>query len=108
MGWCVEMYIAVLLYEALSESADLQPLYREDFVLIMATSEEEAGSRAASHGRGQETSYKNELGEVIRWSLKAVVDVAAVFDDISEGGEIYARHFSDYDSYHRVAVDPDL
>ncbi|HEX5745004.1 MAG TPA: DUF4288 domain-containing protein [Archangium sp.] len=96
-----QLYIAVLLYESTSESGGKKPLYEESFVLIQATSEEEARARAADHARRQEARYENAEGEHIRYSLKHVVDVSPVLDgDLKDGAELYARHFRDYGAYH--------
>ncbi|NUS42461.1 MAG: DUF4288 domain-containing protein [Mycobacteriaceae bacterium] len=101
------MYVAVLLSEASSDAADHEPLFQESFVLLAAESLEEARENAVMHGRGQETSYRNEDGERITWRLRTVVDVNEVLDpELADGAEIYARHFRDYDSY--AAFEPML
>ncbi|MDZ8186838.1 MAG: DUF4288 domain-containing protein [Nostoc sp. ChiSLP02] len=97
-------YIAVILYESSSDALNYQPLYQECFVLIKATSLEKAKEKAVTYGKKQEVSYKNEEGETITWSLKQVIDVNSVlyddFDSASNGLDLYARHFRNYEAYH--------
>lgn len=42
--------------------------------------------------------------ETIIWSLKKVIDVNSVLDDgfefASDGVDLYARHFRNYEAYH--------
>jgi hypothetical protein len=94
------MYVAVLLFEASGDAAGRAPLFQESFVLLAADSPAEAREHAVSHGRGRETSYRNEDGEPVTWRLRTVVDVNEVLDpELGDGAEVYARHFRDYDAY---------
>jgi hypothetical protein len=94
------MYVAVLLTEATSEAAGHEPLYAEDFVLLSADNEEEARAKALARGKAQETSYRNENGELISWKLLHVVDVNEVLDTpLHDGADLYSRHFRDYRAY---------
>ncbi|WP_420759278.1 DUF4288 domain-containing protein [Nostoc sp. CALU 546] len=97
-------YIAVVLYESSSNAPDYQPLYQECFVLLKASSLEKAQEKARIYAKKEEVSYKNEDGETITWSLKQVVDVNSVlyddFDSTSDGVDLYARHFRNYEAYH--------
>jgi hypothetical protein len=71
-------------------------------VLVRAASVEEAAERAHALGEGAQTSYRNEAGEAITWTLKRVVDVSDAVDDVlDDGATVYARHFRDYDAYAR-------
>lgn len=93
-------YIAVILYETSSTALEYKPLYQECFVLIKATSFEEANEKALIQGRGQEGSYQNDRNETITWFLKQVVDVNSVlYDGFEDGTELYARHFRNYEAY---------
>ena len=93
-------YIAIALYESTSSHPEQRRLYEECFVLIKATSLEEAKDKAWELGRRQEHSYKNEAGSTIAWSLKHIVDVASVLDEgFEDGTELYARHFRNYEAY---------
>jgi len=95
------LFIAVLLYEARAKDGSQAPLYQESFVLLRATSEDEARKLAAAHGQQQQTSYTSAEGATIQWSLKHVVDVSPALDEeLEHGAELYARHFRNYDAYH--------
>jgi hypothetical protein len=93
-------YMAVILSEAQSDVPDYEPLYEESFVLIAASSEDEAREKAAIHTQGQLSSYQNEFGETITWVMKQIVDVSPVLTDtIEDGSELYVRHFRNYQAY---------
>jgi len=93
-------YIAVILYESSSSASEYKPLYEECFVLIKATSLEEANEKALIYAREQEGSCQNEYNDTITWSLKQVVDVNSVlYDKFDDGTELYARHFRSYEAY---------
>lgn len=94
------LYIAVILYESASDAPNYQPLYQESFILLKATSLEEAEAKALAYGTQEQVSYQNENQETIRWSLKQVIDVNSVLDDeLDDGSELYARHFRNYEAY---------
>lgn len=93
-------YMAVILYEAQSDAPDYKPLYEESFVLIGASTEDEAREKAAIHVQGQLSSYQNEFGETITWVVKQIVDVSPVLTStIEDGSELYTRHFRNYQAY---------
>ncbi len=94
------LYIAIIIYESSSNSPDYKPLYQESFVLIKATSLEEAKEKALIHALQQQGSYQNENNDTITWSLKQIVDVNSVlYDGLDNGTELYARHFRNYEAY---------
>lgn len=97
-------YIAVVLFESSSNVADCKPLYEECFVLIKASSLEEAKEKTLAYSHGQEVSYQNENQETITWSLKQIVDINSVLYDefnnnLNNGTELYARYFRNYQAY---------
>ena len=95
-----DFYLAVLVTEATKEDGAGEPLYEESFVLLTAESDEEAGEKAAEYGKQQETSYRNENGDLVTWKLKHVVDVRKVEDaTFDDGSELYSRFFRNYDAY---------
>jgi hypothetical protein len=101
-------YLAVLLHEGQVGTGDDVPLYEEAFVLLRASSVEQARQRAAAYAANQHATYVNDRGEPVSWSLKHVVDVAEVLEE-ETGGEpeaLYARHFRSYDAYR--AFEPQL
>jgi hypothetical protein len=99
----VSYYIAVLLYESSSQSTQepkYEPLYEETFVLIQASSIEEAREKANKYAQREQGSYFNEQHEEITWSLKHIIDVNAVlYEPLEDGTELYARHFRNYEAY---------
>jgi hypothetical protein len=97
-----KLYVAVLVAESSSDAPDYQPLYEESLVLIHAGSDAEAAARAKAVGTEVETSYVNDTGESITWTLKHVLDVnRTLTDELEDGTTLYSRHFRDYDSYRR-------
>lgn len=95
-------YVAVLLYESSSPDLGYTPLFEEAILLLQAASEDEAQTKAQTHGNQSRTSFKNALGQIIHWSLKHVIDVSEMLvDGPVDGGEIYARHFRDYAAYRK-------
>ncbi|MGI5222377.1 DUF4288 domain-containing protein [Nocardia sp. CA-290969] len=93
-------YIAITLFEFTSDAPDHVPLYREDVTLLYAESEEEARELAEANFRSDAGTYKNEAGDNITVTPTAVIDVvAALTDDLSEGGDLYSRHFRDFEAY---------
>ncbi|MFJ4825653.1 DUF4288 domain-containing protein [Streptomyces bacillaris] len=95
-------YIAIVLMESSSDSADYVPLYQEDVVLIHARDEDAARRGAELRARQSESSYVNDEGQTIAWRLKAIVDVQEVLDpDLMQDNDLYSRHFRDYASYEK-------
>lgn len=95
-------YVAVLLYESTSPDPGYTPLFEEAILLLQAASDDEARTKAQTHGNQSRTSFKNALGQTIVWSLKHVVDVSEMLvDGPVDGAEIYARHFRDYAAYRK-------
>lgn len=95
------LYVAVLLYEARSESGHEPPLYQESIVLLQATSEEEARRLALARAQEEQVRYTSADGKTVAWSLKHLVDVSPVLDEkLKHGSELYARHFRNYDAYY--------
>ena len=82
-----------------------QKLYEEDYVLVQASSDEDARQKALQLAQKGQHSYKNEYQEKITWTLKHVLDVAPVLSEKFEhGAELYARHIRNYEAY--VAFEP--
>ncbi|WP_280345270.1 DUF4288 domain-containing protein [Nocardia abscessus] len=96
-------YIAITLFKFSSDAEGYVPLYREDVTLIYAESEAEARELAEANFRSDEGTYKNEAGDNITITPTAVIDVAAALtDDLSEGGDLYSRHFRDFEAYSKM------
>jgi hypothetical protein len=94
------LYIAVVVYESSSDSSNYEPLFEESFMIVEATSIEEAKQKTKIHATGNTSTFKNEAGETVTWTLKKIVDVNHLLhDSIADGVEIYSRHFRDYQAY---------
>ncbi|MEH1842760.1 MAG: DUF4288 domain-containing protein [Nostoc sp.] len=97
------LYIAIILYKSSSDKPDYQPLYQESFVLVKATSLQEAKVKVLNHAKNESVSYTNENGETITWSFEQVVDMNSVlhdnFDSSEEIVDLYTRHFRNYEAY---------
>jgi Domain of unknown function (DUF4288) len=92
--------VAVLVYESSSSSPDYEALFEESFMLVKASSLEEAKQKAKHYGDTHTATFENGSGESITWKLKHIVDVNQALDDVDlDGAEIYARHFRDYQAY---------
>jgi hypothetical protein len=93
-------YIATIIYESSSDSADYEPLFEESLLAIKATSEEEAMSRVTEYVANSIHSYKNQYGETITWSFKQLERVQpALSDTLPDGEEIFSRFFRDFAAY---------
>jgi|GEM_PF-604045 len=93
-------WVALLLFEFTGVS---EGRYREDIVLIQATSEQEAVTIARAHGQAQEGSSLNADGEDSGLAFRAIVDVASCLYDRPAGvvWDLYARHFEDLPAYEK-------
>ncbi|GHH40749.1 DUF4288 domain-containing protein [Streptomyces candidus] len=95
-------YIAIVLMESSSDSAEYVPLYQEDIVLIHARDEDAARHAAEQRARRSESSFLNEDGQKITWRLKTIVDVQEAQDtDLTQDADLYSRHFRDYVAYEK-------
>jgi hypothetical protein len=95
-----DVYIAVVIYESSSDSPTYEALFEESFMIVKASSLEEAQQKANQHATAHTSSFKNEAGDSIVWRLKHIIDVNQVlYDANTDGAEIYARHFRNYQSY---------
>lgn len=95
-------YSAVLVFENSSPAPDHPPLYEEQIVLLVASSEEDARAKALAYGTGEEFSYQNCYGETITVSFKLLLDVRSSLyegEPIGAGTEVYGRYFRDYAAY---------
>jgi hypothetical protein len=95
-----DVYIAVVIYESSSESPQYETLFEESFMIVKASSLEEAKQKTHQYATDHTSTFKNESGVSITWSLKQVIDVNQVlYNPDTDGAEIYARHFRDYQAY---------
>jgi Domain of unknown function (DUF4288) len=99
-GRLTEVYVAVVIYESSSELGGYKALFEESFMLVQASSLDEARQKALQFAVEHSSTFENEAGESITWSLKHVLDVNQVLYDVNtDGAEIYARHFRNYQAY---------
>ncbi len=93
-------YIVVLIIECTIAHSDDKPLYEERFLLIKASSEEDASEKAIQQSNQLE-SYQNQYGETVTWTFKEVVEAKEVNEgEIGDGTEIFARFFRNYEAYN--------
>lgn len=96
----INTYVAVLVYESSSASPDYKALFEESFMLVKASSVEEAKQKTQQYADAHTSTFKNEAGDLITWKLKHVIDVNHTLYDVDlDGAEIYARHFRNYQAY---------
>jgi hypothetical protein len=76
-------YIAVVVYESSSDAPGYQKLFEENYVLVKASSDEDARQKALQLAQKGKQTYKNEYQESITWTLKHIVDVSPVLSEIS-------------------------
>jgi uncharacterized protein YnzC (UPF0291/DUF896 family) len=96
-------YAAVIIYSSSSDSSDHQTLHEETITIILAGSRDEAEERARNFASRQETAYRNEYGETIRWSFREISDIKEIVDPLGDGTEVYTRYFRDYAAYRALA-----
>jgi hypothetical protein len=98
-------YIAVVVYESSSDAPGYQKLFEENYVLVKASSDEDARQKALQLAQKGKQTYKNEYQESITWTLKHIVDVSPVLsENFEHGAELYTRFFRNYPAY--VAFEP--
>jgi hypothetical protein len=72
------------------------PLWEECVILIEAENESDAKVKAAQHGKAGEHEYKNQAGELVRWSFERVERVCHIDKDaLTDGTELFSRFLKD-------------
>lgn len=95
-----EYHIAVVVYQSTSDSPSYKPLYEECVTLVKASTVEQAKDKATELAKARSTTFTNQKGEKITWSLYKVIDVSPMLEDkIGDVTELYSRHFSNIDAY---------
>ncbi|MFW5443797.1 MAG: DUF4288 domain-containing protein [Methylococcaceae bacterium] len=98
---CTKYHVAVILYKSSSDSRDYVPLYEECITLIKANNEVEAKEKVEELTNSRATTFKNQEGQEISWSLHKIIDINPMLEDtLGETTEVYARHFKDIDAYN--------
>jgi len=97
-----QRYIAIVIYEYSSPAPDHKTLYEESWSIVDADSEEHARQKVETLAQQNEDRYQNQYGETITVKAKHIVEVAPLLyqnQTISNGTELYARHFRNYQAY---------
>lgn len=114
--WCVllyggsiemnrQYYVAIILYQSLSDAPEYTPMYEESVVLVKAVDEDEARQKTELFAKNYTAQFKNEKGQLITWKMHQIIDVSPMLDDdIGDMTEIYARHFDNIDAYRDFEV----
>lgn len=95
-------YIAVIVSQASSTAEDHRGLYEETFVLLKASSLEEATERASARAREEGHEYRNAAGDTVTWSPQLVEVGETLVDSFEDGSEIYARFFRNRAAYEQL------
>lgn len=91
----VQFWYLVRILMRCSAEVDNEPLFSEEFVLVRATSYDEAYGKAETKGGTLNHSYQNDSGIEVCWTFQSVLEVRRIMDDdIGDGCEIYARTWS--------------
>jgi len=61
-------------------------------------SENAAKRKTAEHGRAAEHEYRNQAGELVRWSFKQVERVCEIEEGVPKNGtELFSRFFKEFE-----------
>lgn len=72
------------------------PLWEEQIVLIEAEDESVAKLKAAQRGKAEEHEYRNQTGELVRWSFEHVERLCGIEEDVlKDGTELFSRFLRD-------------
>lgn len=84
-------YSASLFFESIHEDGS-EGVWEERIVIISASSQEEALSKAARIGGGEPVHYETSDGGVVTWKLVRVERVFEIDSEcIDEGVEVFSR-----------------
>lgn len=84
------LFCVSLLFSLQVEAAEApEPLRELAIHILSAANESEAKLKGEAIGKGRETSYKNQDGETVRDTFRAVVGVQSLLDDqLFDGMEV--------------------
>lgn len=87
-------YTVRLLSKAVVNDKTKRSLFDESFVVIKASSYDQAVKKARECGKRSETAYRSNYGHDVRWKFLSVVEVKEVIGgSIGDGTEVYSRLF---------------
>lgn len=90
-------FTASLLFKSEHQAASAgEPLWEEKIILVRAEDEAAAEGKAAQLGKAEEHEYRNQAGELVRWSFERVERVCQMEDDVlKDGVELFSRFLRD-------------
>lgn len=95
----MEPYIGIVVFELESVEPSEPSYFREDFVLVRATDDDEARAKVEVLARSQESAEHPTI------VMRHIVDVAPALDGTVEGDvDLYARHFASLEDYARFEM----
>ena len=97
-------YIAVILSESSSDAPGYRRFLEESFLLLEATSLEDAQAQATVHA-GEPHEYQNQYGDTISWHREVVAVGEALTDRFESGAELYARFFRNREAYDQLGFE---
>ena len=91
------LFAASLLFKSEHERPIVgEPLWEEKIVLLEAEDEAAAHNKAKQHGKHEEHQYRNEKGELVRWSFKCIERLCQIEDvALKDGSELFTRFLRD-------------
>jgi hypothetical protein len=99
-------FIAELIME-ITVTGDPRNVVHRNHVLISASSNEEAYSKAGILGRRGETSYNNPAGEVVQMRFVGIADLDEILDPLEDGAEVLFRYAIDVPKQELNSLIPD-
>jgi len=86
-------FTASLLFKSQHQpAANGDPLWEEQIILLEATDELAAKQKAAQRGKAEEHEYRNQAGELVRWSFEQVERLCEIEGgELKDGAELFSR-----------------
>ena len=89
-------FTASLLFKSQHHPANRDSLWEEQIVLIEAEDELAAKQKAVKLGKTGELEYRNQTGELLRWSFEQVERLYEVEgNELKDGTELFSRFLRD-------------
>ena len=98
----VSNFLVIYITKSLIDSK--QPYYQECFSLIRASSFEEAENKAPHLLEDVNTSYLNNEGQTVTWTLHQIISIKSTLDELNkdEITDLYVRGFEDFQAYQNL------
>jgi len=90
-------FTVAVLFRSLRDGRYLpENLWEESFLLLRATSDEQARTKAASIASAKRLTYRASTGETLTWEFFKISASYELSDDqLADGTEIFSRHLRD-------------